>query len=162
MTVSATVQASIDATKTSQSGLSAGTESRRMSFSVDVGDCDLAWSERRSCQAYGYDDVNLEASGVSVVKLLCVKNLSPSATIAMTAGWNGTDFRTFMADTLAWNFAPMVNLGSLTLRGYPIKPLGSFLLSCPNSTGFATTSGGSVLRIGGPSGTAYEIYVLGN
>ena len=156
MTVSATVQASIDATKTSQSGLSAGTESRRMSFSVDVGDCDLAWSERRSCQAYGYDD------GVSVVKLLCVKNLSPSATIAMTAGWNGTDFRTFMTDTLAWNFAPMVNLGSLTLRGYPIKPLGSFLLSCPNSTGFATTSGGSVLRIGGPSGTAYEIYVLGN
>ena len=162
MTVSATVQASIDARKTSQSGLSVGTETRRMSFSVDVGDCDIVWSARRSCNPTGYDDVNLESSGVSVVKLLCIKNLSPTATIAMTAGWNGIDFRTFMFDTLAWNFSPMVNLGNLTLRGYPIKPLGSFLLSCPNSTGFATTSGGSILRIGGPNGTAYEIYVLGN
>ena len=56
----------------------------------------------------------------------------------------------------------MVNLGNLTLRGYPIRPLGSFMLSCPNSTGFATSTGGETLRIGGPANTQYEIYVMGN
>lgn len=162
MTLSAAVQARIDATKEAQSGLTSATESRQISISVDVGDCSVVWSERRQTATSGHDDVNLNANGLSVVKLLCVKNLSATATIALTAGWNGTDFRNFVIDTLSWNFAPMVNLGSLTLRGYPIRPLGSFLLSCPNSTGFATATEGSILRIGGPSRTPYEIYVLGN
>jgi hypothetical protein len=54
-----------------------------------------------------------------------------------------------------------VNLGGLTLRGYPIRPAGSFLLSCPNSDGFATTVGGSILRVGGVPGERYEFYAMG-
>jgi hypothetical protein len=56
----------------------------------------------------------------------------------------------------------MINLGSLTLRGYPIREGGAMLLSCPNSAGFDTTAGGSILRIGGAGGQSYEIYVMGN
>jgi hypothetical protein len=55
----------------------------------------------------------------------------------------------------------MINLGALTLRGYPIREGGAILLSCPNSEGFATTGGGSILRIGGTTGQEYEIYVMG-
>jgi hypothetical protein len=55
----------------------------------------------------------------------------------------------------------MVNLGNLTLRGYPIRPGGVFLLSCPNSDGFSTTSGGDILRIGGVPGQPFQIYIMG-
>jgi hypothetical protein len=55
----------------------------------------------------------------------------------------------------------MINLGSLTLRGYPIREGGAMLLCCPNSIGFGTTVGGSILRIGGTAGQQYEIYVMG-
>jgi hypothetical protein len=67
----------------------------------------------------------------------------------------------FRQDATAWNFSPMINLGSLTLRGYPIREGGTLLLSCPNSDGFGTTAGGSILRIGGTAGQSYEIYVMG-
>jgi hypothetical protein len=55
----------------------------------------------------------------------------------------------------------MINLGFLSLRGYPIREGGAMLLSCPNSAGFGTTEGGSILRIGGTNGQSYEIYVMG-
>jgi hypothetical protein len=163
MTLTATIQASINATSTAQSGLTTAVENHPLSFQVAAGDCSVVWSDRRICSATGVNDVLLASeAGVSVVKFLLIRNLSTTATIALTAGWNGTDFRNFIADTLSWNFAPMVNLGNLTLRGYPIRPLGSFMLSCPNSTGFATSTGGETLRIGGPARTEYEIYVMGN
>ena len=161
MTVEATVHTTIDATKTTQQGLTTAIESHPLSFVLDVADCTEVWSDRRVVGAAGYDDVDLSASGFSAVKVLCVRNLSTTSQIGLSAGWNGSEFRNFLVDTQAWNFAPMVNLGSLTLRGMPVRPSGVFLLSCPNSTGFATTSGGSTLRIGGPSGTQYEIYVMG-
>lgn len=163
MTLTATIQASIDATSTAQSGLTTAVENHPLSFNVAVGDCSVVFSDRRVCSGAGVNDINLfSVAGVAVVKFLMIRNLSTTATIALSAGWNGTDFRNFITDTLSWNFSPMVNLGGLTLRGYPIRPLGSFMLSCPNSTGFSTGTGGETLRIGGPANAQYEIYVMGN
>lgn len=161
MTVSATVSVGIDAMKTSRHGLTTSVVGHPLSFVLDASDCAEVWSDRRTIGATGADDVDLASTGFSVVKVVCVRNLSATSTIGLTAGWNGAEFRNFLVDTSAWNFAPMVNLGSLTLRGYPIKPSGAFLVSCPNSTGFATTVGGSILRVGGPGGSMYEIYVMG-
>jgi hypothetical protein len=162
MSVEAAVAVDIDAREVVTSGLTSAIKSHPLRFVLDVGDCTVVWSDRRACGGDGHDDIDLSEVGVSNVKVLCVRNLSSSSAIAMTAGWNGAEFRNFATDVVSWNFAPMVNLGSLSLRGYPIRPLGSFLLSCPNSTGFATTTGGSLLRIGGPSGTEYEIHIMGN
>jgi hypothetical protein len=161
MTLAAQVVVDIKATKTAQSGLTSSVDQHPLSISVSVGDCSKVWSDRRAVGAFGFDDIDFSTLGVSAVKLLCVKNLS-SSDMALSAGYNGVDFRNFIVDTLAWNFAPMINLGSLTLRGMPIRAGGSYLLSCPNSSGFATTSGGSRLRIGGVSGSSYEIFVMGN
>lgn len=163
MTLTATIQASIDATSTAQSGLTTAVENHPLAFNVSVGDCSVVWSDRRQCNSNGVDEVLLASvAGISVVKFLMVRNLSTTATIALSAGWNGTDFRNFAVDTISWNFSPMVNLGNLTLRGYPIRPLGAFMLSCPNSAGFSTATGGEILRVGGPVNTQYEIYVMGN
>lgn len=164
MTLAAEVIVDIDATKTAKSGLSSSIDSNAMRISVNVGDCTKVWSDRRTIGATSYDDINLTTlAQINVVKLLCVQNLSRSSTIALSAGYNVAtgDFRLFPTDATSWNFAPIVNLGSATLRGLPIRPRGSYLLSCPNSDGFSTLTGGSVLRIGGPSGAGYEIYVLG-
>lgn len=161
MSVAARVSAAVDARRLTTSGLSSGVDAHLIDISVAVGDCTVAWSDRRTIGSLGYDEVDFSEAGVDTVKMLCVKNLSADTQIALTAGWNGSQFANFRQDTTAWNFAPMINLGSLTLRGYPIREGGSFLLSCPNSDGFATTVGGSVLRIGGTPGKTYEIYVLG-
>jgi hypothetical protein len=118
------------------------------------------WSDRRTF-VNGLDEVDFSSIGVSAVKLLCLKNLSTTSQIALSAGWSGSQFSLFRQDVTSWNFSPMINLGALTLRGYPIREGGAFLLSCPNSAGFATTSGGSILRIGGVTGQEYEIYVMG-
>jgi hypothetical protein len=107
------------------------------------------------------DEVDFATIGLGTVKLLCLKNLSTTNQIAMTAGWTGSQFSLFRQDVTSWNFSPMINLGALTLRGYPIREGGAILLSCPNSEGFATTGGGSILRIGGTTGQGYEIYVMG-
>lgn len=161
MTFSATVSANIDATAISQGGLATSIKSHPLSFVLEVVDCTNAWADRRTIGAGGADDVDLMAAGFGSVKVVCVRNLSGTSQIGLSAGWNGSDFRNFLIDSEAWNFSPMVNLGGLTLRGLPIRPSGVFLLSCPNSTGFSTTTGGSVIRIGGPEGTQYEIYVMG-
>jgi hypothetical protein len=161
MSIVGQVQAAIDARQTTVSGLSTGLTVYPIDLSVSVGDCEVAWSERRTIGELGYDEVDFATIGVDVVKLLCVKNLSADTQIALTAGWNGSQFANFRRDTTAWNFSPMINLGNLTLRGYPIRESGSLLLSCPNSDGFGTTAGGSILRIGGTPGKTYEIYVLG-
>ena len=162
MTVSATVQASIDATETSQHGLTTAVRTERASFSIQVGDCTKTWTANPVFSGLGYHDVLLSSAGLSVVKLIYVKNESATHSIALTAGWNGTDFRNFILDYQSWNFSPMVNLGSLTLRGYPIRPRGVFMLSCPNSDVFSTVSGGDILRIGGAAGQSFEIYLMGN
>ena len=161
MTLAATVQASVSARLQSRRGLTSARTERPIEFSFDVGDCDKVWSERRTFAAVGYDEVDFATIGIDVVKLLCIKNLSNTNQIALSAGWTGSQFSVFRQDATAWNFSPMINLGSLTLRGYPIREGGAMLLSCPNSAGFATTSGGSILRIGGTSGQTYEIYVMG-
>jgi hypothetical protein len=161
MTLTATVNADVRATDFSTSGLASSASDNSISFAFDAGDCTKVFSDRRSFPSIGYEDIDLAAAGMSVVKLLCVKNLSSSASMALAAGWTGSQFSVFRQDVTAWNFSPMINLGNLTLRGYPIRQGGAFLLSCPNSDGFATTVGGSVLRIGGTSGQQYEIYVMG-
>ena len=161
MTLAATVQASVSARLQSRRGLTSARTERPIEFSFDVGDCDKVWSERRTFAAVGYDEVDFATIGIDVVKLLCIKNLSNTNQIALSAGWTGSQFSVFRQDITSWNFSPMINLGSLTLRGYPIREGGAMLLSCPNSAGFATTSGGSILRIGGTSGQTYEIYVMG-
>lgn len=161
MTVAAQVHASVSARRLSQSGLTTSIEDHPLSFAFDVGDCTKVWSDRRTFSG-GMDEVDFSAIGISTVKLLCLKNLSATNQIAMAAGWTGSQFSVFRQDVTAWNFAPMINLGALTLRGYPIREGGAFLLSCPNSAGFATTSGGSILRVGGTTGQSYEIYVMGN
>jgi len=161
MTLAATVQASVSARLQSRRGLTSARTERPIEFSFDVGDCDKVWSERRTFAAVGYDEVDFATIGIDVVKLLCIKNLSNTNQIALSAGWTGSQFSVFRQDITSWNFSPMINLGSLTLRGYPIREGGAMLLSCPNSSGFATTSGGSILRIGGTSGQTYEIYVMG-
>ena len=160
MSVTAQVRASVKARRAGTSGLTAFTEEHPIEFSVDVGDCTKVWSDRRTFGS-GFDDINFSAIGVAVVKLLFIKNLSASHQIALSAGWTGSQFSVFPVDTIAWNFSPMINLGRLTMRGYPIRERGSLLLSSPNSDGFGTTSGGSILRIGGTSGQQYEIYVMG-
>jgi len=161
MSLTATVRANVSARLQSQSGLTTALTENPIEFSFDVGDCTTVWSDRRVFPDIGYDEVDFSTIGISTVKVLCIKNLSTTNQIAMTAGWTGSQFTTFRQDTTSWNFSPMINLGSLTLRGYPIREGGAILLSCPNSAGFATTSGGSILRIGGTSGQSYEIYVMG-
>lgn len=161
VTLSAQVSGSVNATSTVTRGLTASLTEHPLSFSVNVGDCSVVWSDRRTVPSGGADDINLASAGFAAVKLLCVRNLSTTSAIAMSAGWDGSEFRNFLIDTAAWNFSPLINLGSGTFRGYPIRPAGDFMLSCPNSAGFATTVGGSTIRVGGPAGTSYEIYVMG-
>ena len=161
MSVTAQVRARVTARRATTSGLSVAMEEHPIELNVDVGDCTKVWSDRRVFPAEGFDEIDFAAIGVSAVKLLAVKNLSATSQIALSAGWTGSQFSVFRQDITSWNFSPMINLGSLTLRGYPIREGGSMLLSCPNSGGFATTSGGSILRIGGTAGQQYEIYVMG-
>lgn len=162
MTLSAKVEAAVQAYRSEQSGLSASIEEYPISFAFDVGDCTKVWSDRRTFDQSGFDEVDFASIGIGSVKLLCLKNLSAQSSIAMSAGLSSGQFRIFRQDATSWNFSPMINLGSLTLRGYPIREGGAFLMSCPNSLGFGTSSGGSILRIGGSSGESYEIYVLGS
>ena len=162
MSLTATVQANVTARLQGSRGLTTSVTEHPIEFSFDVGDCTKVWSDRRTFGTVGYDEVDFSTIGVGTVKLLCVKNLSSTSQIALSAGWTGSQFSVFRQDVTAWNFSPMINLGSLTLRGYPIREGGAMLLSCPNSSGFATTVGGSILRIGGTSGQSYEIYVMGN
>lgn len=162
MTLAAQVSGNVRAIRSSQGGLTTAVTDSVVDFSFDVGDCTTVWSDRRTFPVIGYEDIDLLASGLSTVKLICVKNLSSTASLAIGAGWTGSQFSIFRQDVTSWNFSPMINLGSLTLRGYPVREGGAFLLSCPNSAGFATTSGGSILRIGGVSGQSYEIYVMGS
>jgi hypothetical protein len=161
MSVTAQVQAGVRARVQTTSGLTQVIENNTLEFTVSVGDCDEVYTDRRQIGAAGFDEVDFSAVGIDVVKLLFIRNLSSSHQIALSAGWTGSQFSVFRQDTTSWNFSPMINLGSLTLRGYPIRENGSLLLSCPNSDGFGTTAGGSILRIGGTSGQEYEIYVMG-
>lgn len=161
MSVAAQVRASVTARRTAASGLSVSVDEHPIDLSVNVGDCTKVWSDRRTFPVIGYDEIDFASIGVSAVKLLAVKNLSTTSQIALSAGWTGSQFSVFRQDITSWNFSPMINLGSLSLRGYPIREGGSMLLSCPNSAGFGTTSGGSILRIGGTAGQQYEIYVMG-
>lgn len=160
MSVQATVQAVVHAQSVASSGLAQEMMNNIVSFAFDVGDCTKVWSDRRTF-ASGMDEVDFATIGLGTVKLLCLKNLSTTNQIAMSAGWTGSQFSLFRQDVTSWNFSPMINLGALTLRGYPIREGGAILLSCPNSEGFATTGGGSILRIGGTTGQEYEIYVMG-
>lgn len=160
MSVQATVQAVVRARSVASSGLAQEMMDNIVSFAFDVGDCTKVWSDRRTF-ASGMDEVDFATIGLGTVKLLCLKNLSTTNQIAMSAGWTGSQFSLFRQDVTSWNFSPMINLGALTLRGYPIREGGAILLSCPNSAGFATTGGGSILRIGGTTGQEYEIYVMG-
>lgn len=162
MTLTATVQANVSARLQSQHGLTSSISDHPVEFSFDIGDCTKVWSDRRTFSPAGFDEVDFATMGVGAVKLLCIKNLSKASQIALSAGWTGSQFSVFRQDVTSWNFSPMINLGSLTLRGYPIREGGAMLLSCPNSSGFATTVGGSILRIGGTSGQQYEIYVMGS
>lgn len=162
MTLTAQVAGNVKASRLGQRGLTRSLTDSSVEFSFNVGDCTTVWSDRRTFPAAGFEDIDLLASGLSAVKLVCVKNLSSTSSLAIGAGWNGSQFNLFRQDVTSWNFSPMINLGSLTLRGYPVREGGAFLLSCPNSAGFATTSGGSILRIGGVSGQSYEIYVMGS
>jgi hypothetical protein len=162
MSLTATAVASVTARVRSTRGLTATVSEHPIEFSFDIGDCTAVWSDRRAFASVGYDEVDFTTLGMAAVKLICIKNLSKTSQIAMSAGWTGSQFNLFRQDATSWNFSPMINLGSLTLRGYPIREGGAMLLSCPNSAGFATTSGGSILRIGGTSGQEYEIYVMGS
>ena len=161
MSLTATVVAKADASLSQTSGLAQSISAHSFDFSVSVGDCTKVWSDRRTFLPIRYDEINFESLGISAVKLLFVKNLSSTSQIALSAGWTGSQFSVFRQDVTSWNFSPMINLGSLTLRGYPIREQGCFMISCPNTDGFATTAGGSILRIGGSSGQRYEIYVMG-
>lgn len=160
MTLAATVGLTIESSDYGGSGLSTSVQSRSLASFVGVTDCTKARREERTIGTSGADDISLSA--FSAVKVLCVRNLSSTAVIGLTAGWSGTEFRNFLPDAVQWNFAPVINLGNLTIRGYPIRPLGVFLVSCPNSAGLLSTIGGSTLRVGGQNGTKYELYVMGN
>jgi hypothetical protein len=162
MSLTATVEARIFADRIGTSGLTQYVESAPVNFGVSVGDCTKVWRETRVFGSQGFDEVDFSLIGIDVVKVICINNLSDTTQIALSAGWNGSQFANFRQDVTSWNFSPMINLGSLTLRGYPIREKGSFLLSCPNSDGFGTTAGGSILRVGGTPGQQYEIYVMGN
>jgi hypothetical protein len=120
MTLTATIAIDVNATKAVTSGLTSAIDQHPLRFSVDAGDCTKVWSDRRTVGAFGYDDIDFSAAGISTVKVLFVKNLA-ATDIALSAGWGGSDFRNFIVDSLAWNFSPMVNLGSLSLRGMPIR-----------------------------------------
>lgn len=161
MTLTATVRASVEARRSTKAGLTTSVERHPVEFSVDAGDCSRVWSDRRTFPSIGIDDINLSSYVQGTVKLLFVRNLSETSTMALTAGPSSGQFRLFLADALSWNFAPMINTGSLSLRGYPIPPGGVFMVSCPNSVGLSIASGGSWLRLGGVAGQSYEIYVLG-
>lgn len=161
MTVQAQINAGVSARVVTQSGLSMAVEDHTIQFTVDAGDCTEVWSDERTFDASGYDEIDFSQIGVAAVKLLFIRNLSTTNQIALSAGWTGSQFSIFRQDTTSWNFSPMINLGALTLRGYPIREAGSLLLSCPNSSGFGTTAGGSILRIGGTAGQSYEICVMG-
>jgi hypothetical protein len=161
MTLTATVRGSVEAYRQTTNGLTQSLESHPVSFGVNVGDCTKVWSDQRTFGSQGFDEVDFATIGIAVVKMLCINNLSETSQIAMSAGWTGSQFSNFRQDVTSWNFSPMINLGQLTLRGYPIRERGSLLLSCPNSAGFGTTVGGSILRIGGTAGQSYEIYVMG-
>lgn len=161
MTLAATVQASIEARKTVKRGLATSVERHPVSFGVEVGDCTKVWSDRRTFPSSGVDDIDLAARVQGAVKLLFIRNLSAASAMALAAAPSAGQFRLFLTDATAWNFAPMINAGSLTMRGYPILAGGAFMISCPNSSGFSIATGGSVLRLGGASGQSYEIYVLG-
>ena len=160
MTLSSTVQAQVTTRRAVSSGLTTEITDHPLTFFFDVGDCTKVWSDRRTFVG-GLDEVDFATIGIGTVKLLCIKNLSAANQIALSAGWTGSQFSVFRQDVTSWNFSPMINLGALTLRGYPIREGGALLLSCPNSAGFGTTVGGSILRIGGTTGQEYEIYVLG-
>lgn len=161
MTVQAQVQAAVSARRFVQGALATSIEDHTVQLTVDVGDCTEVFSDRRTFGATGFDEVDFSTVGIDVVKLLYIRNLSASHQIALSAGWTGSQFSVFRQDVTAWNFSPMINLGNLTLRGYPIRESGTLLLSCPNSDGFGTTAGGSILRIGGTADETYEIYVMG-
>lgn len=161
MSLTATVVAKADASLSQASGLAQSISAHSFDFSVSVGDCAKVFSDKRTFPSIGYDDVNLFAVGMSVVKLIFIKNLSASNQMALSAGWTGSQFSVFPASDVAWNFSPLINLGAITLRGYPIRERGCFMLSSPNTAGFGTTVGGSILRVGGTSGQQYEIYVMG-
>ena len=94
MTLTATIQASIDATSTAQSGLTTAVENHPLAFNVSVGDCSVVWSDRRICSATGVNDVLLASeAGVSVVKFLLIRNLSDGfhtvGSRHRDAPWNG-------------------------------------------------------------------------
>jgi hypothetical protein len=161
MSMTATVVAKADAALSQTSGLAQSISAHSFDFSVSVGDCTKVFSDKRTFPSAGFDDIDFATIGMSVVKLIFVRNLSGTSQIALSAGWTGSQFSVFRQDVTSWNFSPMINLGSLTLRGYPIRERGCFMASSPNTAGFATTSGGSILRIGGTSGQEYEIYVMG-
>ena len=160
MSLQAQVQAKVQARSQFANGLTTEIADHPLTFFFDVGDCTKVWSDRRTFES-GFDEVDFSAIGIGTVKLLCLKNLSTTNQIALSAGWTGSQFSVFRQDASAWNFSPMINLGALTIRGYPIREGGTLLLSCPNSDGFGTTAGGSILRIGGTAGQSYEIYVMG-
>ena len=162
MTLATQIRASIDARRTTRRGLSTELEVAPFDFGVDTSDLTKSWSDQRTFPAGGFDEVDFATLDIAAVKVLVVRNLSAASAIGLSAGWNGSQFANFRADATAWNFSPMVNLGSLTLRGYPILPGGFVILGCPNTSGLATTAGGSILRVGGVPGQKYEIKVMGN
>jgi len=161
MTLNATIAIDVNAAKTATSGLTSSVEQHPLRISVDVGDCDEVWSDRGSIGSSGFIDINLATIGISTVKFLLIKNLS-TKDIAFSAGWDGFEFRNLITPPLAWDFSPVLITGAATIQGLPIRAKGVYLLSCPNSSGYSTGIGGSRLRIGGQSGSSYEIYVLGN
>lgn len=161
MTLSATVAVDVNATKSATSGLTSVIDQHQLSFAVNVTDCTEAWSDRRTIGGLGYEDIDISQVGVSNIKMLCVRNMA-ATDIAMSAGWSGNEFRIFPNEGTAWTFSPIINLGSAVLRGVPIRPGGVYLLSCPNSVGFPSASGGNILRVGGVSGSQFEVCILGN
>ena len=69
MSITASVQATVTASRRSQSGLTTSITEHPVSFFFDVGDCTLVWSDRRTFSG-GFDEVDFAAAGLSTVKLL--------------------------------------------------------------------------------------------